>query len=144
MQSRRLSSKRFFLDLLTVFSVSPDRTERTFVKQLQELIEIYIQPSSLPVGGITNKGETIVPVQERKIVFNGLESLYSFHKQIFLPALEKQAEPLLSRKTLSEVDGETSTKIARDVAEVFVNHAAFMKMYSTYIKSVYWIYSSSS
>lgn len=102
---------------------------------MQELIDIYISPSTQPVNSITSgKAETLVPLSERRIVFNGLESLYSFHKANFLPALEKAADQLLSREKASEIDGEMSAKVARDVAGVFVSHAAFMKMYSTYIK----------
>lgn len=110
-------------------------TERTYVKQLQELIDIYINPSAQSAGPLTSKGETIVPVPERRIVFNGLEALFSFHMQNFLPALERKAAPLMSRQPGSEVDGEMSARVARDVAQVFVSHAAFMRMYSTYINN---------
>ena len=34
-------------------------------------------------------------------------------------------------------DGQLSLDVARDVANTFVSHAAFMKMYSTYIKYVH-------
>ncbi|KAG9044246.1 hypothetical protein FS837_008565 [Tulasnella sp. UAMH 9824] len=110
-------------------------TERTYVKQLQELIDIYINPSAQSAGPLTSRGETIVPGPERRIVFNGLEALFSFHMQNFLPALERQAAPLMSRQPGSEVDGEMSARVARDVAQVFVSHAAFMRMYSTYINN---------
>lgn len=73
-----------------------------------------------------------MPASERKIVFNGLESLYSFHKESFLPALEAAATPLF---TGSDDDvGHVSTMVAITIANVFLSHAAFMKMYSTYIK----------
>ncbi|KAG8993716.1 hypothetical protein FRB90_000616 [Tulasnella sp. 427] len=110
-------------------------TERTYVKQLQELVDIYINPSGLSAGSITNKSETIVPGPERRIVFNGLEALFTFHMHNFLPVLEKKADPLMKRQAGSEVDGELSARVARDVAQVFVSHAAFMKMYSTYINN---------
>ncbi|KAG8910465.1 hypothetical protein FRC01_006326, partial [Tulasnella sp. 417] len=110
-------------------------TERTYVKQLQELIDIYINPSAQSAGPLSSKGETIVPGPERRIVFNGLEALFSFHMQNFLPALERKAAPLMSRQPGSEVDGEMSARVARDVAQVFVSHAAFMRMYSTYINN---------
>lgn len=111
------------------------RTERTYVKLLQELVDIYVKPASAPFTGIANVSskETIVPASERKIVFNGLESLLSFHKESFLPALE------LASKTLESSDdstGEASSQAAIKVAQVFVSHAAFMRMYSTYIKYV--------
>lgn len=115
---------------------SVDRTEKTYVKLLQELIDIYINPASAPVTSLTsaNKGETLVPTAERKIVFNGLESLYTFHQQSFLPALERTAKVLLEAKAGADADGELSARVARAVADVFVDHAAFMRMYSTYIK----------
>lgn len=100
---------------------------------LQELVDIYIRPGSQPattIANVTSK-ETIVPVNERKIIFNGLESLLSFHKDSFLPALEK------AYKALGEGDdtsGELSNDTAMKIAKVFVSHAAFMRMYSTYIK----------
>ncbi len=73
-----------------------------------------------------------MPIQERKIVFGGLEALFYFHRESFLPALERAASALLDIQ--GEVDGQRSLDVARDVANTFVSHAAFMKMYSTYIK----------
>lgn len=112
------------------------RTERTYVKGLQELVDIYVKPAAMPVsvlGNATGK-ETVVPATERKIVFNGLESLYSFHKESFLPALEAASVPLFSGA--GDEDGHVSTMVAVTIANVFLSHAAFMKMYSTYIKYV--------
>lgn len=109
------------------------RTERTYVKGLNELVDIYIRPASIPVTGINSNGkETIVPLSERKVVFNGLESLFSFHQQSFLPALEGGAAPLFTNA--NDEDGHISTMVAITIANVFLSHAAFMKMYSTYIK----------
>ncbi|KAF8474305.1 hypothetical protein JB92DRAFT_1904343 [Gautieria morchelliformis] len=115
-------------------------TERTYVKGLQELIDIYVKPASLPVNTLGNAvastKETVIPQQERKIVFNGLDSLFSFHTQSFLPALENAAMPLL-RASSAETDiaGEISMTAATSIANVFVSHAAFMRMYSTYINN---------
>lgn len=64
-------------------------------------------------------------------MFNGLESLFSFHKESFLPSLEKAYEILAITE---DEDGEASFQAAIKVAQVFVSHAAFMRMYSTYIK----------
>ncbi|KAH7106986.1 hypothetical protein BKA62DRAFT_685700 [Auriculariales sp. MPI-PUGE-AT-0066] len=110
-------------------------TERTYVKGLQELVDIYIRPAMVPVTGLGNASgkETVVPVSERKVVFNGLESLFSFHKESFLPALEGAAMPLLTGK--HDEDGNVSTMVAITIANVFLSHAAFMKMYSTYINN---------
>ena len=82
------------------------------------------------IGGVSTK-ETIVPAVERKIVFGGLESLLLLHKESFLPSLEIAYRPLDS---VDDVDGSISTRVAIQVAQVFVSHAAFMKMYSTYVK----------
>ncbi|EJD51896.1 hypothetical protein AURDEDRAFT_111473 [Auricularia subglabra TFB-10046 SS5] len=110
-------------------------TERTYVKGLQELVDIYIRPAAVPVSvlGNTSGKETIVPPQERKIVFNGLESLFTFHKDSFLPALEAAAVPLFQGS--DNEDGHVSTMVAITIANVFLSHAAFMKMYSTYINN---------
>ena len=103
------------------------------MKGMQELVDIYVKPASAPVtviGGVSTK-ETVVPASERKVVFNGLDSLLSFHKESFLPSLEKAYTSL---ECSTDEDGEASTNAALAVARVFVSHAAFMRMYSTYIK----------
>ncbi|KAH9849822.1 hypothetical protein C2E23DRAFT_838532 [Lenzites betulinus] len=115
-------------------------TERTYVKGLQELVDIYIRPASAPVnglGGVGQRQDTIVPAQERKIVFSGLEALFYFHRESFLPALERASAPLLepAQAPQGDNDGQLSLYVARDVANTFVSHAAFMKMYSTYINN---------
>ena len=116
-------------------SILPDRTERTYVKGLQELVDIYIRPASATVNvlsGVGQSKDTVVPSQERKIVFGGIEALFVFHQQSFLPALERASAPILTPNPND--DGQLSLSVARDVANTFVSHAAFMKMYSTYIK----------
>ncbi|KAI0662761.1 hypothetical protein C8Q70DRAFT_908828 [Cubamyces menziesii] len=112
-------------------------TERTYVKGLQELVDIYIKPASVPVNGIGQNKDTVVPAHERKIVFSGLEALFYFHRESFLPALERATAPLLvpTQGGPTDVDGQLSLYVARDVANTFVSHAAFMKMYSTYINN---------
>ncbi|KZT43792.1 hypothetical protein SISSUDRAFT_1039690 [Sistotremastrum suecicum HHB10207 ss-3] len=112
-------------------------TERTYVKGLQELMDIYVQPASQPVNLLgTSTKETVVPLTERKIVFNGIDGLYKFHLDSFLPLLEAAAAPLLSTKSeQSDVDGTLSITAAKAVATVFLSHAAFMKMYSSYINN---------
>lgn len=136
----------FFLVLFMKPFFHYDRTERTYVQGLCELIDIYVKPAAVPINTLGNAvagtKETVVPQQERKMVFNGLDSLHSFHTQSFLPALERAAQPLVRDKqdklakveADSEVPAETSMDAAVAVAQVFVSHAAFMKMYSTYIK----------
>lgn len=64
-----------------------------------------------------------------------------FHKDVFLPALESAAAPLMDSETaveLQETDADVQLyiKVAKNVGIVFLKHAAFMKMYSAYIKLV--------
>ncbi len=70
-------------------------------------------------------------------MFSGLDSLFSFHKDIFLPALELAADSALrspSKHSERDVEGNLSANAARGIARTFVSHTAFMRMYSTYIK----------
>lgn len=104
------------------------------MKQLQELVDLYILPSSALVTGAFGSGgkETMVPVAERRIVFNGLESLHKFHKDTLLPSFERAISPL--QGIADDGAGDLSSAVASQLAMAFVSHAAFMKMYSTYIK----------
>ncbi|KAH9172745.1 GrfA protein [Lactarius sanguifluus] len=116
-------------------------TERGYVRGLQELIDIYIKPAAAPVnllGGVRSTKETVIPAEERRIVFSGLDSLFSFHKDIFLPVLELAADSALRslpRRLEEEAEGTLSANAARGIARTFVSHAAFMRMYSTYINN---------
>jgi hypothetical protein len=110
------------------------------VKGLAELVDLYIKPSAAPVNmlsGVGSTKDTVVPAAERKIVFNGLEALFSFHKNNFLPALEVAAAPMMKPATVlqeEDSDGQLSLNVGKAVASMFIKHAAFMKMYSSYIK----------
>lgn len=91
------------------------------------------------IGGVGSGKETVIPASERKIVFNGIEPLFSFHKESFLPALEAAAAPLMKQPSEGEeldADGQLSIEVTKSVAGMFLKHAAFMKMYSSYIKYV--------
>ena len=116
------------------------RTERTYVKNLQELVDIYIKPGSAPVNVLGGSSkETVVPTSERKVIFGGIESLFSFHKESFLPALEIAAAPLMKSNaelTEADADGQLSLNVAKAMGNMFLKHAAFMRMYSSYIKFV--------
>lgn len=104
---------------------------------MQELVDIYIQPACAPVNLLSGSKDTVVPAPERKVVFGGIESLFSFHKDSFLPALEVAAAPVMKPAAeLQELDfdGQLSLNVAKAVGSMFVKHAAFMKMYSSYIK----------
>ncbi|KAH8110676.1 hypothetical protein DFH11DRAFT_1860250 [Phellopilus nigrolimitatus] len=116
-------------------------TERTYVKNLQDLVDIYVRPAAAPVTSISkvasSSKETVIPAAERKVVFGGLEALFIFHKESFLPALERAAAPLLSQSATADADsdGKLSSEVAMSVGRSFVAHAAFMKMYSSYINN---------
>ena len=115
-------------------------TERTYVKGLHELVDIYIKPACVPVNilsGVGSSKDTVVPASERKVVFGGIEALFSFHKDSFLPALEVAAAPLMKSSTelqVADADGQLSLNVVKAVGSMFLKHAAFMKMYSSYIK----------
>lgn len=114
------------------------RTERTYVKQLQELMDIYVTPSAAPVTGTfggTSSKETIIPLPERRVVFHGIESLVRFHKETLLPGFEKAVAPLRSGE--DDSTGDISASVASQLAMVFHTNAAFMRMYSSYIKYVF-------
>ncbi|KAJ6627208.1 hypothetical protein B0H10DRAFT_2292586 [Mycena sp. CBHHK59/15] len=114
-------------------------TERTYVQGLQELVDIYIKPGSTPVNVLGGSSkETVVPASERKIVFGGIDALFSFHKDSFLPALEVAAAPLMrssSELLEADADGQLSLTVAKAIGSMFLKHAAFMKMYSSYINN---------
>ena len=134
----RSSSKCQPLRYISEYSVEHIcRTERTYVKGLQELVDIYVKPAAAAVSGLGSVRQSVVPAAERKIVFGGLEALFSFHKESFLPMLENATAPIMrpaAELVEIDVDGRLSLNVARAVARIFVSHAAFMKMYSTYIK----------
>lgn len=118
------------------------RTERTYVKGLAELVDLYIKPGAASVNmlsGVGSNKDTVVPAAERKIVFNGLDALFSFHKDNFLPALEVAAAPMMKPAAVlqeADSDGQLSLNVVKAVASMFIKHAAFMRMYSSYIKYV--------
>jgi len=117
---------------LSFFPLCVFRTERTYVKGLHQLVELYVKPSEAPFNGIGSK-ETVVPFAERRVVFSGLEGLLKFHQDSFLPKLEAAASPLLN-PNLDDQDGTLSRAVAADVGDVFRTYNPFMRMYSTYIK----------
>ncbi|KAJ7597234.1 hypothetical protein C8J56DRAFT_919557 [Mycena floridula] len=111
-------------------------TERTYVKGLQELVDIYIKPGCLPVNILSGSSkDTVIPPSERRIVFGGVDGLFSFHNDNFLPALEAAVAPLMDPSKDLDADGQLSLSVAKDVGNIFLKHAAFMKMYSSYINN---------
>ncbi|WWD18566.1 hypothetical protein CI109_103019 [Kwoniella shandongensis] len=108
-------------------------TERTYVRGLGELVSIYVRPAGQPVNPNKSNTETVVPSSERKIVFGGVESILSIHRDNFLPALEKAVRVLLEGK--DDDEGSLSAETAHHVGEVFRTYIAYMKQYSTYINN---------
>ncbi|ODN81762.1 hypothetical protein L202_02145 [Cryptococcus amylolentus CBS 6039] len=107
-------------------------TERTYVRNLGELVTIYVKPSAKVVNPNKSAVETVVPSSERKIVFGGIESILAIHRDNFLPALEKVVKTLIESEGKAD-DGEMSIETAYRVGEVFRTYIAYMKQYSTYI-----------
>jgi hypothetical protein len=106
-------------------------TEKTYVRGLDELVQIYVRPASLAAGN--SKGETVIPMAERKVVFGGVESILIFHRDNFLPAIERAIKPLLQDG--DDPSGAVSALAAHKVGEEFRNYIAYMKQYSTYINN---------
>lgn len=109
------------------------RTERTYVRGLGELVSIYVRPAASPVNPGKPNGETVIPVAERKIVFGGVESILTIHRDNFLSALEKAVKPLL--EGTDDEEGLLSAQAAHNVGDVFRTYIAYMKQYSSYINN---------
>ncbi|OLL26579.1 FYVE, RhoGEF and PH domain-containing protein 4 [Neolecta irregularis DAH-3] len=84
-------------------------TEQTYVQQLEELAEIYIEPVNLPFYPLPS---------ERKIVFSHILTLLRFHRNYFFPALEW---------------AYSNTHITVAINKAFEEHVVFMKMYASYV-----------
>lgn len=106
-------------------------TERTYVRNLGELVTIYVRPASQPVNQSKSVVETVIPAAERKIVFGGVESILAIHRDNFLPALETVLKQLIENG--DDEKGILSIDTAYSVGEVFRTYIAYMKQYSTYI-----------
>lgn len=107
-------------------------TETTYVRGLSELVSIYVRPASQPASS-SKSSESVIPVAERKVVFGGVESILLFHRDNFLPALEKVVHQLLTNG--DDEDGATSALAAHQLGEIFRTYIAYMKQYSTYINN---------
>ena len=116
-----------------VASLTSLRTERTYVRGLGELVSIYVKPAAQPINPGKIQSETVVPAAERKVVFGGIESILTIHRNNLLPALERAMRPLLEGK--DDDEGILSTQTAHTVGEVFRTYIAYMKQYSTYINN---------
>ncbi|KAJ1594253.1 hypothetical protein NDA11_004425 [Ustilago hordei] len=110
-------------------------TERTYVKGLGELVDIYVKPAMAPADG--NSGVPVIPPSEHRAVFGNVEALLQFHRTVFLPSLVAMASPVLghNQEVPSEMAPEETAAVAEKVASVFSTHAAFFKMYTSYINN---------
>lgn len=115
-------------------------TERSYVMGLQELVEVYVKPSSRPAKptssgvGSSSSRDTIIPTAERKAVFSNVENLLQFHESAFLPDLESVLARLSGNQRESDASGTEQhsallTSTAEEIAKVFVRHGAFLRMY---------------
>jgi hypothetical protein len=75
----------------------------------------------------------MIPVNERKIVFGGIEGILRFHMDSFLPALEAAAKELIQKG--DDPTGEVSKRAANNVGQVFRTYNPFMRQYSAYINN---------
>uniref|UniRef100_V5EU73 DH domain-containing protein n=1 Tax=Kalmanozyma brasiliensis (strain GHG001) TaxID=1365824 RepID=V5EU73_KALBG len=110
-------------------------TERTYVKGLSELVDIYVKPAMAPADG--NSGVPVVPPTEHRSVFGNVEALLRFHRTVFLPSLIAVTSPVLEhdQDAPGEMSAQETAAVAENVASVFSKHAAFFKMYSSYINN---------
>lgn len=108
-------------------------TERTYVRGLGELVTIYVRPAGQPVTSGKQPLESVVPSAERKIVFGGIESILTIHRDNLLPALERAIRDLIEKG--DDEEGLKSTATSHAVGEVFRTYIAYMKQYSTYINN---------
>ena len=69
---------------------------------LQELVDIYIKPAATPanlLGGVgLSSKEMVVPPAERRVVFGGIDALFSFHQENFPPPHPSSPPPPPDRR----------------------------------------------
>ncbi|GAA6021200.1 hypothetical protein JCM10207_008352 [Rhodosporidiobolus poonsookiae] len=100
-------------------------TEQSYLRGLEELCGIYVDSASVPISTSgTGKKVATVPAAERRAVFGNIEAIRDFHRMILLPDILAAARA-----------GGDSIEVAGKVGEVFINHASFLKIYSSYINS---------
>ncbi|GAA5895216.1 hypothetical protein JCM6882_006617 [Rhodosporidiobolus microsporus] len=98
-------------------------TEQTYLRGLEELCGIYVASASVPLSTAgTGKKDTVLPAAERRAVFSNIEAIRDFHRKILLPDLLAAVR-----------GGGESVEVAGKVGEVFMQHASFLKIYSSYI-----------
>lgn len=110
-------------------------TERTYVRGLSELVDVYVRPAMAPADG--NSGVPVIPPMEHRAVFGNVEALLQFHRTVFLPSLLAVTNPILAhdQEAAGDLSPDETAAIAEKVAAVFSTHAAFFKMYTSYINN---------
>jgi hypothetical protein len=103
-----------------------------YVKHLEELIDIYIKPTTVLVNKLSSAGsskDTVIPAAKRKTVFGGINSLLLlFHKERFLPALEIAVVPVIKDPAVvKEADSNSQLllMVVEAVANMFIQQVAF-------------------
>ncbi|WFD42593.1 hypothetical protein MPSI1_001239 [Malassezia psittaci] len=102
-------------------------TERTYVSNLTELMEIYVRRARQPLDG--HSEERVLPIAKERAVFGHIEGIVHFHAHAFLPSLEKAALPALQGIADPKITAETAARVANE----FTHHAAYFKMYMNYV-----------
>ncbi|GAA5942168.1 hypothetical protein JCM1841_000032 [Sporobolomyces salmonicolor] len=100
-------------------------TEQTYVRGLEELCAIYVVSAAKPLNSSkSGKDDSVLPVAERRAVFGNIEAIRDFHREIFLSDLLAAVQA-----------GGESAVVAGRVADVFVTHGSFLKIYSSYVNN---------
>ncbi|PWN27120.1 hypothetical protein BDZ90DRAFT_186537 [Jaminaea rosea] len=111
-------------------------SEESYIRGLQELCDIYVKPAKLPDE--KSNGVPILTPQDHRAVFGNVEGLLQFHTGAFLPSLMAAADVVLRQQ---EEGGDDESEEARcltagaaeAVADVFLRHSGWFRMYSAYI-----------
>lgn len=112
-------------------------SEESYLRGLLELVDIYVKPARKAVDGSSSQ-PVLLPAEHRTI-FGNVEGLVQFHQGAFLPSLRLAAKGILSGNDGDEgarseaEDAAWTANAAEAIAGVFTKHAAFFRMYSTYI-----------
>lgn len=114
-------------------------TEETYVKTLKEMVDIYVLPSSM----LDANRQPVIPAAEQRHVFSNVEGIFRFHKDAFLPALRAAAQPLIMQERLNLDNANdmqrfslATAMVSEQVAQTFERHAAFFRMYTSYVNNV--------
>ncbi|CEH15703.1 Predicted Rho/Rac guanine nucleotide exchange factor/faciogenital dysplasia protein 3 [Ceraceosorus bombacis] len=108
-------------------------TEETYARQLQELVDLYVAP----MRAFDQNGVPLVPPLEHGLIFMNVESISQLHRSL-VPSLRAAVEPLLGTNAQPNAshDADLTAAAAQSVAQTFLSHAAFMKMYRQYVNGL--------